>query len=173
MWLQSQNKHWHSDNKMSWPNAKETHPGNVAPSSSQHFLFSFIAFHCFSILIWLFNCYLSFCAQRKEQKKTQAIVVVPLLKSRNNGPTETGSILLLMTHLCSIIITDDNRIARNCFICRFKWALTPYTWILNGSSLLRGQTPNTIIALWNSSATCSRQRSRNLQGFGQAALKVL
>lgn len=131
-----------------------------------HWLFLSL-FQMLELKYWILCGYFFWCFI---PVKSQAIVVV-LLKFRNTG--STGAEWLLMTHLCSIIITDNNRIASNSVICRFKWALALHTWILNGSSLLQSPTPNTIIALWNSSATCSRQRSRNLQGFGQAALKVL
>lgn len=138
----------------------------VASSSPQRFFVYCFPLLCFSDLT--FQLLLIFWHTKERTKNTSYCC-----PARNTGSSDRASIRLLMTHLRSVIITDDNRITRNCFICHFKWALSLHTWILNGSSLLRRQTPNTIIALWNSSAACSRQRSRNLQSFGRAALKVL
>lgn len=155
------------------PSTKETNLGNsvVVFLSAFFFFFSLLfPIYCFFFCFFLIDVSIAtyfFCPQRKERKRWAIVVLswssellaLKTTESSDPGPSTAIDHSPVLCH-CNWWQQGYTHLFHLPF--QPKWTLALHAGILKCSSLPRNQTPNKRIALWNSSAACSRQRSRNL-----------
>lgn len=116
--VEGQNKHW--------CRTKETNLGNSGVVFLSAFFildYYFPSIVFFFFFNWLFATYFLPTKKRTKTVSYCCLVVVEVQKYCLLKPKSLlilVLVLLLITHLCSVIVFDDNRVTHICFICHFS-----------------------------------------------------